>query len=297
MRWRSGLALIAGLMLMTAPTGVTDRAALPGYLGSFVWTEPIRSFGGFSAIELNEDGTQLLALSDRGSVASGRVMRDAGGRITRIEGTQVSGLRWPTPRPAEFKFDAEGLALDGRGGFYVSTEFISQVLHYAQPSGRPSIIRSPPDFTGWEANGGPEALAIGADGTLYVMPEVTPRTDGSIPVYRYRNGTWDQPMLIAGDRGFLPAGADIGPDGKLYLLERKFYGLGGFASKVRRVTLVDGGTAPDETLLETRPGTFGNLEGIAVSRDQSGGLRMTMISDDNFLSVLGTELVEFRVAD
>lgn len=298
MRWRSGLALIAGLMFTAAPSGVVDRAELRGYVGSYVWTDPFDGFGGFSGIELSEDGSALLALSDRAAIASGQVVRDAAGQIVRIEDTKLSNLRWPYPRPADFKFDTEGLALDGKGGFYVSTEYVSRVMHYTQPSERPTIVPSPPDFAAWEINGGPEALAISADGALYTMPEVTLRADGAIPVYRYRDGRWDQPMLIAGDGDFLPAGADIGPDGKLYVLERKFYGLGGFASKVRRVTLVEGGgVAPDETLLESPPGTLGNLEGIAVWREPSGSLRMTMIGDDNFVPVLGTELVEFRLPD
>lgn len=300
MRSRSGLALIAGVVLTAAPSGVTDRAELPGYVGSYVWTDPFPRFGGFSGIELSADGQEVLALSDRGVIASGEVVRDAAGRIVRSDGLEVSRLQLPSPRPAFFEFDTEGLALDNQGGFYVSTEFIPQVLHYgslADPSVTPELLPQPLEFTLWGANGGPEALAIDAEGTLYTMPERTPRADGAIPVWRYSNGVWDQPMLIAGDGAFRPAGADIGPDGKLYVLEHKFYGVGGFAPKVRRVTLVESGMAPDETLLEARPGTFGNLEGIAVWRDAGGALRMTMISDDNCLQVPGTEVVEFRVPD
>jgi hypothetical protein len=52
----------------------------------------------------------------------------------------------------------------------------------------------------------------------------------------------------------------------------------------------------DETLLESPAGTFSNLEGIAVWQDASGATRIILISDDNFLAVLGTEVVEFLVA-
>jgi hypothetical protein len=104
-------------------------------------------------------------------------------------------------------------------------------------------------------------------------------------------------MRIEADGAFLPVGADLGPDGRLYLLERRFHGLGGFASRLRRVVLQEGGVARGETLFQTRPGQFGNLEGLAIWRDGAGALRATLISDDNFLPVLGTELVEVRLPD
>ncbi len=116
-------------------------------------------------------------------------------------------------------------------------------------------------------------------------------------LFRFRDGRWDVAGLLPMDGKFLPVGADFGPDGRLYLLERQFFGLGGFASRVRRVELAADGVIADETLIQTPPGSFVNLEGIAVWRDAAGVLRLTMVSDDNFMAVLGTEVVEFRVAD
>jgi hypothetical protein len=48
-----------------------------------------------------------------------------------------------------------------------------------------------------------------------------------------------------------------------------------------------------ETVLQTRLGDHGNLEGLAVWRDTDGLLRLTMVSDDNFLSFLPGEIVEY----
>ena len=126
---------------------------------------------------------------------------------------------------------------------------------------------------------------------------MTPREDGTFPLLRLRDGRWDEMMRIEADGAFLPVGADLGPDGRLYLLERRFHGLGGFASRLRRLVLQEGGVAQGETLFQSRPGQFGNLEGLAIWRDGAGALRATLISDDNFLPVLGTELVEVRLPD
>jgi hypothetical protein len=48
-------------------------------------------------------------------------------------------------------------------------------------------------------------------------------------------------------------------------------------------------------LLETATGTYDNLEGLAVWRDDAGAIRLTMISDDNFKSFQVTQFVEYRV--
>jgi hypothetical protein len=96
------------------------------------------------------------------------------------------------------------------------------------------------------------------------------------------DGAWTQPFTIPRDGAFLPVGADFGPDGRLYLLERDFRGLAGFAARVRAFAIGPDGPGPAETVLETDPGTHDNLEGLSVWRDGAGALRLTMVSDDNF---------------
>ena len=91
-------------------------------------------------------------------------------------------------------------------------------------------------------------------------------------------------------------GADFGPDGWFYLLERDFRGILGFAARVRRMKLTENGPTDEEILLTTRPLQYDNLEGISVWQD-GRGIRLTMISDDNFLFVQRTELVEYRLRD
>ena len=49
-------------------------------------------------------------------------------------------------------------------------------------------------------------------------------------------------------------------------------------------------------LLESRPLQYDNLEGISVWQDAQG-IRLTLISDDNFGLLQRTELVEYRVTE
>ena len=84
----------------------------------------------------------------------------------------------------------------------------------------------------------------------------------------------------------------------LYLLQRDFRGLGGFANRLIRVDLTKA-TGPDtqldeQVLLQTNYHQYGNLEGLSIWKDGQG-LRATMISDDNFLMLLQTEIVEYRI--
>lgn len=95
----------------------------------------------------------------------------------------------------------------------------------------------------------------------------------------------------------MPVAADFGPDGRLYLLERDFRGIGGFASRLRRFDLTERGFDGETTLFQTPFSLHDNLEGLSIWRDAQGGLRATMISDDNFLFVQQTQIVEHRLPD
>ena len=101
------------------------------------------------------------------------------------------------------------------------------------------------------------------------------------------------PFSVTRPDAFVPVGADIGPDGLFYLLERDFTGIG-FRSRVRRFDMT-GGQA--ETLFQTGTNTYDNLEGLSVWRDATGAIRLTMVSDDNFKFFQQTQIVEYRVTD
>ena len=97
----------------------------------------------------------------------------------------------------------------------------------------------------------------------------------------------------------LVTGADIGPDGRLYLVLREYSLLFGVSIRVMRYRLgPDGLPLPDsaETLaaFETASG-IDNMEGIALDRGPGGDIRLWLISDDNFQFPQRTLLVRFDV--
>lgn len=294
MRLRSLSALILCAALGTAEAQDRVAARSDGFVGAFGWRGSDPQLGGMSALEIGADGSSFTALSDRGGWTQGRLVRDAGGRIVRVEAAPVRLLRGKGKAPlAAGRNDSEGLAVAPDGSAYVSLEGVARVLHYPRLDGPAENLPLAPAFRKMRRNASLEALAISPDGALYTLPEGRETDRGPIPVYRYRAGQWDQPFAIPRQGAFLPVGADFGPDGKLYVLERQFAGLLGFASRVRRFTPDGAG----ETVLQTPLGRHDNLEGLAVWRDGPGQLRLSMIADDNFRFFLRTEIVEYRISD
>ncbi len=295
MRKRPVVTLIGTVLLCLALGGMARPGPRAEYLGTYTWTERDRAFGGFSGIELTADGTRFLVISDRGHIVEGRLRRD-GAHIAGIEAGPLRPLKNTDGGPlARFETDAEGLALRDDGRIYVSFEAIHRVWTYRDPRSEAAWLPRHPDFETMQNNSSLEALAIGPDGAIYTLPERSGRMSRPFPVYRYRNGKWARPFSITRRDEFLPVGADFGPDGRLYLLERHLNGIFGFVSRVRSFR-VSGDRIDDERLIfETTTGTHDNLEGLAVWRDAAGDIRLTMISDDNYRSFQRTEFVEYRL--
>ena len=269
--------------------------ALPAYaqtahIGTFEWTIDDPRFGGFSAIELDGDGQTFIAISDRGTLFSGQIGRrnDA---IQTIAVENIVTLRGAFGIPFNRPFsDSEGIALAPDGTFHIAFEWTHGVRRFESVTARPGDLMTTPHFDTLQSNASLEAIAVGPDGALYIIPERSGLPTRPFPVFRQLNGAWDQPFTIPRTGPFLVTGADVGPDNKLYVLERDFVGIG-FRSRVRRFDL-DGKN--EELLLTTGLRTHDNLEGIAVWQDEQG-LRMTLISDDNFRSLQSTQLVEYRL--
>ncbi|MEL6450332.1 MAG: esterase-like activity of phytase family protein [Pseudomonadota bacterium] len=268
MLWRFSVALIlaAGAALSQPLTHIRTiplGAAAPG-------------FGGLSAIEIRAPG-RALVLSDRGQAFDLVIDRHAG---------TVTATATGQPRPNR---DSEGLAWAG-DTLYFSYEGPAQVVR-ADGTALPGH----PDFARLHPNRSFDALAAAPDGTVYTLPERPSGANAPFPIYAFTGGEWRVAGTLPRAGAFLVAGADMGPDGLLYILERAFSPLG-FRTRIRRF---DPGTpdAPAPVLLKTGIGAHDNLEGIALWQSASGATCLTMVSDDNFLSIQRSELVEYALTE
>jgi hypothetical protein len=299
MRRRSVLAVGAAALLLAGPGVLAGADGSAMFAGQLTWRSDDPHLGGMSAIEIAPDGLAFTAISDRGYVTTGRLRRDSNGQLAGVEAVRMTPLKGQTATVlSKARADSEGLAIAPDGTAYISFEGIARVLRYERLDAQATNLPRPEAFKRMKRNSALEALAIDDRGWLYTLPERSGAADKPFPVWRFRNGAWDQPFTLPRIGSFLPVGADFGPDGMLYLLERDFQGVSGFSSRVRRFSVeADGRVSDGDILLQTGPGRHDNLEGLAVWRDAAGAIRLTMISDDNFRFFQRTEFVEYAIGN
>lgn len=293
MRKRFTVALVAlGAVILTV-AGRAESVSQAQLQSRYVWNEEFKGFGGLSAIEVAANGRDFLAVTDRMTLIEGELQR-SGGRITGVSVQRHKRLQRPKGVTLKhWKRDSEGLAQQTDGALYVSMEWLNQVWRYPRAFGVPTVMSGHPDFHRFAQNAGIEALAIDRRNRVYAVPEEVPDNHSQLPLYRLSAEGWQILHYIEASQGFSPVGADFGPDGFFYLLERRFSGIG-FRSRLRRFDL----TAFDpagEVLLSTGIGTHDNLEGLSLWRDDAGLIRVTMIADDNFKFFQTSEIVEYVI--
>lgn len=285
------------LVCLVATQPVVATAAELVANGQYEWANEDENFGGFSGLWVSPDGADLLALSDRGHFVRAQISRNDG-KITGIQASPVTLLPLVDDRPpADFLVDAEGLAVAPDGSIYVSYEGHHRVWKFNPQMENPQWTHKWDYFWRFQNNSGLEALAVDKDGVVYAIPERSGKWERPFPVQRYKDGTWDETLSITRSKRFLVVGADFGPDGKLYVLERDFDVLSAFKSRVRRFTLSDDGFDSGETLLETRYSALGNAEGISLWVDDRRRTIVTIIADDNFNPVQKTWVSEFILTE
>ncbi len=281
------LALIAALAAGPAAADMVARTSV------LVWNEGYESFGSFSGLAVDDAGERFVVVSDKGFYARGVLARSQRGLsdvtladrgpLLRVDGTPVG----------RFDIDAEGITRLPDGRLAVSFEANHRIRIYSDISKPPRAVPNHPAFSKLQNNSGMEALFSDGDGALYAIPERSGRLERPFPVYRFAKG-WTVPMTLRREPPHLVAGAEIGPDGKLYVLERDLRTLG-FASRIRRFDITADGLVNEELVMESRMGQYDNLEGIALWRDGAGQIRILCISDDNNKFFQRTEFVEFTL--
>lgn len=238
----------------------------------------------------------MTTISDRGQLVDATLQRDTKGKLVAVRvNSSVHMGRPGGGRLRKKSSDAEGLAIAANGSAYISFEHRHRIMKTDLRTGRTAQRIKLPFASTMGENGGIEALAIGPDGTLYAISE-TPAANGApFPLYAYSNGKWRVTARIPQRGPFVPVGADIDQYGRLWLLERTTTPLG-FRSRIR-LFILDPNAPREFTLMTTIPARYDNLEGISVWTDARGQMRVTMISDDNFLRILRTQIVEYRVQE
>lgn len=221
-------------------------------------------FGGFSGLAIGPDG--LVALTDHGSFA--RFGRSAAGMRVTIDELPDG------PDSARFRAnrDSEALRADSQGrGWWVSFEHANQLWLYGPRFDR-ALLRIRFGRDRWPANAGIEGLAARSGGGLTLFIE------GGTKAYRVQSGRLD-PMRIAGNDMRLSEAVALG--GGRYLAVQRSLTLLGFRN---RLALLQerGGRIGVVRTIPLGVGRLDNVEGMALQARPDGGLRLWLITDDNF---------------
>ena len=288
MKWLLALIFCAGL-------ASAEEAVLQS---DFTWRHDDAHFGGFSGLWMADDGARLVAISDSGRMVEAEVRRQGG----VISGLNIAAFRplgtFDNAAARGGDRDAEGLTRGADGRFYVSFEGLHRVQRYDEIDAKGAWMHGAATFRDLQLNSGMEALAMDAKGMLYAIPERSGAWERPFPVFRQTGtNTWDRSWSIPRSGTFLVVGAEFGPDGRLYVLERDFKWYLGFATRIRRFDAGPDGFFGEETVLETRFGKLDNMEGIDLRRDATGAIIISLISDDNYHPLQRTRVVEYRLRD
>lgn len=276
--------------------------------GAWTLWSPHPRFGGLSGLLVEDEpgGARILAVTDQGWWFGGRFVAARDGH--RLEDARLAPMRDPGGETYDKAGgDAEGLARVG-ARLAVAFERDHRIM-WLRDSGRLGGTVRDRAFEELPTNKGIEALASLPDGRLLALAES--RAEDGVRLFLIDPEAPDAPKdEEAAAQGVVEArlavpgrhavtGADVGPDGRLYLVLRDFSMVLGLSIRVMRYRLGEDGLPladSAETLAAFEQGSgIDNMEGIAVEAAPEGGLDLWLISDDNFNPLQRSLLMRFRV--
>jgi hypothetical protein len=289
-----------GLDLPARPSGRGGSGGL-AFEAAFVLHADDERFGGLSGLWLAPDATHLLTIGDRGQLWQAALDHDARGRLIGVGDWRRLRLGTAPGDPGgRYGGDAEALANDDRRGLVIAYESAQRLRRFDLDDLRAAPARLPtPSELATPSNEGIEALVGLADGALLAITEGYRDARGDLLGWRI-DGDVVEPLGYVATEGFVPTGATR-LDDVVYLVERRFSLLGGFATRL--VALPADRVRAGARLRPVELGRFGlpilseNFEGVAARRGPDGQVLLYLIADDNFTPLQRTVLVQLALVD
>jgi hypothetical protein len=274
------------------------------FRGGLVLTSTYPSFGGFSALLIQKDGSHFIALSDRGLWLRGRIVYE-GDRPAAIADTVMAKVLNADGKPYT-RLDTEALT-ENEGKLSVGVERLNQILRYEYGKkgflapGKPIAI--PPGIKDLPFNEGLEALVFIPEGfplggALVAFSESDLNEAGNLKAFLI-GGPSPGDFCVKRTGEYAISDAALLPDGDLLILERKYSPETGVAMRIRRLPLAaikPGATVDGRTVVEADSRfMIDNMEALSVHRAPSGAIVVTLLSDDNFSRLQKTILLQFTL--
>jgi hypothetical protein len=282
------------------------------YRGGLLLTSDNKSFGGLSDLVMSRDGRRALLVSDEGHWISAEMAYD-GVRPVGMRSATIGPLRSSKGQELVRKrnSDAESMTLmDGtlvRGTLLIGFERNHRIGRFPVVEGvvqaPVGYIKMPDDARRMKSNKGIEALTVlqggSYKGSILAIAERYLDPQGNHTGWIWVKG---EPRRIAvGDIGEfdITSVAALG-DGSVVMLERRFRWMEGVKMRLRHLPATQiepGATIGGETLVDADMSyEIDNMEGLAVHTGPRGETVLTMVSDDNYNTMLQrTILLQFTL--
>jgi hypothetical protein len=283
------------------------------FRGGLVLTSSSSGFGGWSGLVMAPDGKRLLGVTDVGSWITAEVAYD-GFRPVRLERARLGPLLGTGGRPLDGKTEADAESvtlLDGtleNGTVLIGFERHHRIERYpvrAGTLGAPAgTLKLPAEARRMPNNQGIEALAIlkggPHKGSVVAFAERFTRGSGYHTGWLWIGAGEPQRIQLKDIDGYNVTDAAALPDGGLLVLERYFRWSEGVRMRLRHLAagqIAPGARITGTTLLQCDSSfEIDNMEGLGVHRGAGGEIVLTLVSDDNFNSLLQrTVLLQFAL--
>ena len=282
------------------------------FRGGLVLSSPSSKFGGWSGLEIDADGRRILAISDAGLWLTGQLtydgtrpigIRDA--RIGAITGAGGGPLTKDRDRDAEGVVLIEGTLSKGTvlvsfeqnhriGRFPITDNGLGQLQGYLS---LPAEVKRQSPNKSLESvcklRGGPNNGAIITLSERFPDRTGTSHTGWMLPLSAPPSATAWTTLSLRNIDGYDLTDCKGLADGSLLVLERRFRWstwYEGVKMRLRRIPAAEvrgGAIMEGEVLLEADMDyEIDNLEGLSVHKSAQGETILTMISDNNFSTLV-----------
>ena len=262
--------------------------------GLWLRTRDSNRFGGLSDLKIDPQG-DLTAETDEGALLRAHIVLDGQGRLQRLDHATLAALTGATGAPLNGKAesDAEGVAVWPNGDLMVSFERHHRIWLYPFKGGPPQNLPMP--HVHMPNNEGMEGLTLATSqcpDAYWVGIEA-----GSIWLCRLTTECRQWTGLPSPPLGFRLTGLSETPAGDLVVLHHSFNPFNNRSQVLATIVAIPSGPrvlAHAKAQLDLEPPlTVDNFEGVAAVRSPGGGLRLYLISDDNFSDKQRTLLLAF----
>lgn len=285
------------------PRGNENRFGQLRFIGGLHLKSANEHFGGFSGLSLDDTGTHLIAISDRGYWLKADLHYE-GERPVALENASLAPIIGPggRPLPKSRDLDTESLTI-ANGYAYVGIERSQKIMRFDMKAGGlsspgapiplPALARRAP------SNASFEALGVTPQGALVLVTESYLDGKGDLRAWILEGGQ-SSAFSVARRDEYDVSDLAILPSGDIILLERRYRPPFSLSMRLRRLSGADlkpGARLDGPVLMESDLGfEIDNMEGIAVHH-RDGKTILTLISDDNFNFFERTLLLQFELVE